>query len=308
MNRIERLTAILLLLQEKAHTAQEIAGHFEVSRRTVLRDVQALSEMGVPVIAREGAGGGYSLPADYSLAPLALTSREAFLLLLALNSIDRPAHMLFNRERASLLAKLRALLPENEITHLEHLLETVNVEIPGHARPAPFLEDLVQAVEQRRWLKIIYQSADQTTIRHMLPVQVSLRNGFWYCLAFNLEKEEYRTYRVDRIQSVETAPAEIQAIPTPEQVPYEHQDHPQIIVELTARGAASLESDLHFGPRVQGLPSGGRVTFRCPPSEIDWYARFFVGLGDEVTVLAPEELRQKMRDIGQKLADRYSKQ
>jgi len=57
MNRVDRLTAILLLLQERPRTSEEIARRFEVSKRTVLRDVQALSEMGVPVIARDGAGG-----------------------------------------------------------------------------------------------------------------------------------------------------------------------------------------------------------------------------------------------------------
>src|SRR5512140_1002845 len=109
MNRIERMTAILLYLQEKARTSEDIARHFEVSRRTVLRDVQALSEMGVPVIAREGAGGGYSLPEDYSLDPLALTAHEAFLLLMSLRALIRLADSPFARERASLTAKLRSL-------------------------------------------------------------------------------------------------------------------------------------------------------------------------------------------------------
>jgi predicted DNA-binding transcriptional regulator YafY len=78
MNRVERLTATLLLLQEKPRTAAEIAAAFEISRRTVLRDIQALSEMGVPVIAREGPGGGYWLPESYSLDPLALSTNESF--------------------------------------------------------------------------------------------------------------------------------------------------------------------------------------------------------------------------------------
>src|SRR5688572_24599506 len=106
MNRIERLTAILLLLQEKPHTSLEIAHHFEISKRTVLRDIQALSEMGVPVIAQPGSGGGYSLPDGYLLAPLPLTLHEAFLLRLALNTITRLPELPFLPERSSLLAKL----------------------------------------------------------------------------------------------------------------------------------------------------------------------------------------------------------
>lgn len=306
MNRIERLTAILLLLQAQPYTAQEIADQFEVSRRTILRDVQALSEMGVPVIAREGAGGGYALPADYTLAPLALSSREAFLLLLALSSIERPGQMLFHRERASLEAKLRALLPRAGMERLQQMLEKVNIEVAEHGGPAPLLDELVEAVEKRRWLKIFYRSAGNSATRHILPVHVQLKNGFWYCEAFNLEKEEYRTYRVDRIQSIEAAPPEVQAIAAPDPVPYEHEDHPQITVQLTARGAARVESDVHFGPRVRELADGGQISFRCPPDELDYYARFFAILGEDATVLAPEALRLKMLDLGAQLVKRYS--
>lgn len=307
MNRIERLTAILLLLQDRPQTAQEIADQFEVSRRTILRDVQALSEMGVPVIAREGVGGGYALPDDYSLAPLALSAREAFLLLLALSSINRPGQMLFHRERTSLEAKLRALLPRSSLDNLQHMLAKVNIEVAEHSGPAPLLDELVEAIEKQRWIKINYRSAGNIADRHVLPVQVLLKNGFWYCEAFNLEKEEYRTYRVDRIQTIEDAPPEMQAMQAPAPVPYEHEDHPQITVQLTARGVARVESDIHFGPRVQGMPDGGVVSFRCPPDELNWYAGYFASLGDDATVLAPDALRLKLHHLGTQLVERYSK-
>ena len=80
MNRIDRLTAIILLLQSGKRTANEIAHRFEVSKRTAFRDIQALCEIGVPIVTEAGAHGGYTLMPDYSLAPLQLTLREALLL------------------------------------------------------------------------------------------------------------------------------------------------------------------------------------------------------------------------------------
>src|SRR5215218_6401323 len=127
MNRVDRLTAILMLLQDRPRTSDEIARHFEVSKRTILRDVQALSEMGVPIIAREGAGGGYSLPEDYWLAPLPLTSHEAFLLLLALSAVSRHSEIPFMGAYRSLIAKLRALMPSS-LPDLDDLLARVSVE------------------------------------------------------------------------------------------------------------------------------------------------------------------------------------
>jgi len=80
MNRIDRLTAIILLLQGGRRTASEIARRFEVSKRTAFRDIQALCEIGVPIVTESGAHGGYTLMPDYSLAPLQLMLREALLL------------------------------------------------------------------------------------------------------------------------------------------------------------------------------------------------------------------------------------
>src|SRR5918996_482286 len=88
MNRVDRLTAIILLLQDRPRTCGEIAAHFEVSRRTILRDVQALCEMGVPVISQDGLHGGYSLPPEFHVRPLPLNTKEAILLLLALGALE----------------------------------------------------------------------------------------------------------------------------------------------------------------------------------------------------------------------------
>src|SRR5579864_4522020 len=113
MNRIDRLTAIILLLQGGRRTANEIARRFEVSKRTVFRDIEALCEMGVPIITESGAHGGYTLMPDYSLAPLQLTMREALLLRMALSSVSQLADTPFKQERESLLAKSIGQLRDN---------------------------------------------------------------------------------------------------------------------------------------------------------------------------------------------------
>src|SRR5207247_2253885 len=138
-------------LQERPRTSDEIARHFEVSKRTILRDVQALSEMGVPIIAREGAGGGYSLPGDYWLAPLPLTSHEAFLLLLALSAVSRHSEIPFIESYKSLIAKLRALMPLNsEMPGLDEMLARVSVEVPERESRAPYLDAMIDAAKEMR--------------------------------------------------------------------------------------------------------------------------------------------------------------
>src|SRR5207247_7550896 len=98
MNRIDRLTAIILLLQGGRRTASEIARRFEVSRRTVFRDIEALGEMGIAIVTEAGAPGGYTLMPDYSRAPLQLPGGESLLLRLALSSVSQLADMPFMQE------------------------------------------------------------------------------------------------------------------------------------------------------------------------------------------------------------------
>lgn len=307
MNRIERLTAILLLLQEKPRTSMEIARHFEVSKRTVLRDVEALCQMGVPVISQDGAGGGYSLPSSYRLTPLPLTSNEAFLLLLSLGSITQLSDTPYAQERASLVAKLQSLLSSEQKQEVEQMLATVAVDVPERKQRSPHLEALIEAAREQRWVLITYQTGPNPSSIHILPRQITTQNGYWYCRAYCYEDEEERTYRVDRVQNVTNAPSRFRYIEAPEPRPYSYESHPEVRVTLTARGAASVESEPHLGQQLQRHPDGtGHLAFRCPPSELNYYARYFGGLGDDAQVEAPQELRERLADLARKLSKEYS--
>lgn len=308
MNRIERLTAILLLLQEKSYTAAEIAHHFEISRRTVLRDIQALSEMSVPIIAQAGPGGGYALPADFSPTPLPLTTGEAFLLQLTLTTLAKLADTPFMPERASLLAKLRALLPAQLSPAVEPLLAVADMDVPERTQRSPFLEPLLEAAQQQRWVRVTYQSTERLSVQHLLPSRITMQNGYWYCHAYAFEHQEERTYRVDRIRTFSLADEQFQATPMSEPRPYGHDSHPQVVVSLTARGVAYVESEPHLGQALQRNPDGtGSLVFRCPPGELNWFARYFAGFGAEAEVCAPPELRERLRQLGHRLVEQYQK-
>jgi predicted DNA-binding transcriptional regulator YafY len=306
VNRIDRLTGILLLLQDQPRTAADIARHFEVSRRTILRDVQALCEIGVPVVAREGVGGGYSLPEGYRPAPLPLSTAEVFLLLLALNTISRLADTPFGQARTTLAAKLRALLPGEQLPDIERMLATVGVDVPERTERAPLLDALIDAAQERRWVCVAYRSAERRSIQHLLPRQIFAQQGYWYCRAYAAEHAAERMYRVDRVEALEPPGGDFQPPSTPDPLPYDHESHPQVIATLTARGVATVESDPHLGRQIERTPDGsGRLVFRCPPDELDWYARYFASLGSHAQVCAPAELREQICQIGRTLLEQY---
>jgi predicted DNA-binding transcriptional regulator YafY len=306
MNRVERLTGILLLLQAQTLTSEQIAARFEVSKRTVLRDIQALSEMGVPVIAVAGPGGGYSLPEDYLLAPLPLSIHEAFILLLSLSVIDNLPDAPFLAERTSLRAKLQTLLPQQ--INVDQMLSAVKVSIPERATAAPYLEALLIAVQEQCWLEIQYQSTERLSIQQVLPREILTENGYWYCRAYSADRQEERTYRVDRIQSVMLLEPPFPTVSKRESLPYDDPSHPQVSVRLTPRGVAYAESETHIAQGIQRNPDGsGLLAFRCPPSELAYFARFFAGLGAEAEVCAPVELQDRLVEIGEQMVNLYTK-
>src|SRR5438105_2641436 len=145
MTKTDRLTGILLLLQERPYTARELAERFEVSRRTVIRDAEALCQIGVPLIAQDGAGGGYSLPDAFNLEPLQLTRQEAFLLLVALSGLEQLSSTPFGTARETLRAKVRQALPASTRSEAEQLAGFVSLNPPDRERPAPFLDLLIRA-------------------------------------------------------------------------------------------------------------------------------------------------------------------
>jgi len=307
MNRIDRLTAILSLLQERKRTAGELARRFEVSRRTVLRDVQALSEMGIPIVADLGASGGYTLPPDYSLPPLALTLHEALLLRLALGGLARLAETPYKEDRESLLAKVDTLLPRHERAHLDRVQQTLSIDIPSRPYPTPFLDRLVESARQERWVAVIYRSENGESHQTLLPLHLRTADGLWYCEAYSHERRETRTYRVDRMLEARGAlpPRDTES---PE-VSRTHVDpaFPEVRIDLTARGVLRLEREQHLAKYIERTATGaGQIMLRLHTVDYAWLVRIVLSLGTEARVDAPEELRQLLRQAAQEILNHHA--
>jgi predicted DNA-binding transcriptional regulator YafY len=307
MNRIDRLTAILLLLQGGKRTAGEIAQHFEVSRRTILRDIQALCEMGLPIAAELGASGGYSLPPDYSLPPLALTLHEALLLRLALSSLAKLSETPFKRERESLLAKVQTLLPRRGREDLDQLTQVLSLDVPSRPYPTPFLNHLLESSRKEQWIAVTYRSENGISQQTLLPMRVHAEAGLWYCEAYSYEHQEMRVYRADRFLEVKAAPSYPHLEhPASSTIPHVHPSFPEVCIHLTARGVLRLERHPHLISHLQQKEGGdGWLSLHLRLEEYDWLVSIVLSLGADAKVFAPEELRMRVLQAVQEIACHY---
>lgn len=311
MKRMDRLMAILMALQQRAETARSLADKFEVSKRTILRDMQSLSEMGVPLVSMTGPTGGFQLMEGYQLSPLQFTSQEALTILVSLQAMTKMTDTPFNKERWTVIDKIKNSLPENILKQIEPILERTEVEVPKRNYKAPQLSALIDYTSESRWLKVFYRSQRHQRWLCILPKRIYTSHGFWYCEAYSPTHEEERLFRVDRMDKIEV-------IERPEYESENHLSHKdqsnsnnvsssfRVKAKLTYRGMLQVEQDIHIGECVHALSNEEwEADFQCPATEWSWAVRFFFSLGSDAEVTEPETLRKEIYRMAERLCNQY---
>ncbi|WP_299601311.1 YafY family protein [uncultured Aquimarina sp.] len=199
MKRLHRLTAILVKLQSKKIVqAADLADKFDVSIRTIYRDMLALSDAGVPIGAE--AGTGYYLVDGYSLPPIMFTEKEANALITAAKIIETNNDASLIADYNEVVEKVKAILNTSQKEKLE-LLEQRIVSPPFRKSPeSTYLSVIQQAITDLRVLEIQYTAASQEfTKRTVEPLGVYFTNTIWVMIAFCRLRNDYREFRTDRI-------------------------------------------------------------------------------------------------------------
>ncbi|MFW0794003.1 WYL domain-containing protein [Gordonia sp. CPCC 205515] len=196
--RAERLLSVLMMLRSRGQmTAAALAAELEVSERTVLRDIEALSLSGVPVYAERGRNGGFALVEGYRTDLTGLTLDEAIALLSGNGRIDSPA-------AASAFRKLEAALPEVHRGRVAEASQRILVRPEGFVRSAQTMDALApvqQAVFEGRRIRVMYQARGREPRERVLdPIGLIVAGDTWYLVANSSGQE--RMYRVSRISEI----------------------------------------------------------------------------------------------------------
>jgi predicted DNA-binding transcriptional regulator YafY len=312
MSQAARLLEVLFQLRAKPRvTVQELAEQFAVSRRTMLRDLHALSAMGVPLVAIPGPGGGYGLVRDQRLPPLQLSVPEALGLLLAYEAFLQNAPSPFATENLSAVTKLRGLLPPDLLGELDQLRQHVAVIERPRDSDAPLLGELLQAAVDRAHLRVVYDALSGRSERLIFPFGIYAQSGFWYCACYDYRRERHLTLRADRFVSIarEAGPPPPQQSVVDWARDMERDDWPGLPLRVRVNERAMRRDDLPtlFG-RLRPDGDGGVIEGSLPPSEIDFYAGLLLGAGTDLLVESPPELIVALRRQIAALAARYADQ
>lgn len=207
MNRIDRLQAIIIHLQSKrVVTAQELAERFDLSIRTIYRDIRALEEAGVPIGSE--AGIGYFLSDTYHLPPISFTKEEASALLIGAKFVEQMGDTSTKASNQSALYKIKSVLNSEEKEQLEVLQDTIVVvgQCPTNScHESTLMADIQSAIVGQRQLSIEYHAfySNEQSRRVVEPIGIVFYSGTWHMIGYCTLRSDYRDFRIDRIKALE---------------------------------------------------------------------------------------------------------
>ncbi|GCB48514.1 YafY family protein [Streptomyces sp. NL15-2K] len=309
-----RLLQLLSLLQTpREWPGGELADRLRVSRRTVRRDIDRLRELGYPVQATKGAEGGYRLVAGKAIPPLVLDDEEAVAIAVGLRA--GAGHALQGVDEASVraLAKLEQVLP-SRLRHRVATLQAATTPLTsgdGASIAPETLTAMASTVAGRERLRFAYRARDGIESRRVVePYRLVSTGQRWYLVAYDLDRGDWRTFRVDRVSEpfatgARFAPREL---PTGSAAEYLRQSMygRQETYGFTVTFDATPEAVAARAPAWLGVPEaldgGGCVMRGVVGDSVEWLAVRLAMLGFDFTVREPEELVRCVRELGGRLA------
>ena len=294
--QINRLFEIIyILLNKKTITAKELAERFEVSVRTIYRDIDTLSSAGIPVYASQGKGGGISLLDDYVLDKSVLSERERNEILYALQGLS----ITQAPEADKILTKLSSLFNINKTSWIE-----VDFSPWGSDEKRTCQFTIIKdAILSRRIIEFNYfSSSGEKSTRRVEPVKLVFKVNAWYLQAFCLTKNTYRFFKITRMLDVlmtpETFPEkDLEELPESEPAK-KTQSWIDVYLKISAQGAYRVYDEFDENNITKNKDGSFNVTASLPDNP--WLIRYILSFGADIEVLAPQNVRGMfLKELGE---------
>ncbi len=289
---IDRLFQIIyILLSKKSITAKELAERFEVSVRTIYRDIDTLSSAGIPIYASQGKGGGISLLDDYILNKSLLSDREQNEIIYALQSLA----ITTTPKAAKVLAKLRSLFNKNETNWIEVDFSPWGSGVDSSSEFAIIKE----AILSHGIITFKYiSSSGEKSIRRVEPMKLIFKVNAWYLQAFCLTKNKYRTFKITRmsdvLMSAESFPERNFKEFLEKSKAQENQKWIDICLHISANGAYRVYDEFDESEITKN--SDGSFTVNTSMPDGEWIYNYLFSYGTLLEVKKPQVTRLEMKN------------
>ncbi|MEO1010329.1 MAG: YafY family protein [Bacteroidota bacterium] len=306
VKRFDRIVAILIQLQSKRVVkAQEMADRFQVSLRTIYRDIRSLEVAGVPIVSE--AGIGYSIMEGYRLPPVMFSREEAGSFVAAEKLMQQFTDKSLGAHYESAMFKLKSVLRGSEKDRVEILESQVTIspaQVMFNKDIPNALEILFEGIAEKKRVYLYYESirANTPLDREIEPVGVFNENNFWYVMGYCHLRNDYRQFRADRIQRIAL---------TQHDFSMEHQSldilrqkgeaapktQVKIIVDrLVAKFLQATRNNQGFVSERKLENGAVEMTFMSMDIN-DHFARWYLSFGDYAQILEPDCLKERVAEL-----------
>ncbi|WWR16986.1 YafY family protein [Lachnospiraceae bacterium JLR.KK008] len=308
--KVDRLVSIIMmLLDQKRIGAQELADLFEVSPRTIYRDIDAINMAGIPVRSISGVGGGFEIMPEYKIDKNVFSTADLTAILIGLSNLS---NMIRGDDLVNVLAKIRSFIPADRAKDIEAKTNQVCIDLSswsGNQNIQPYLQKIKSALEDHKLLTFAYIAHHgHKAVRIVEPYQLVLKSSHWYFYGYCHDRRDYRLFRLSRMSDLQIK----QEVFVPRDYQKPVLDFEEIIqtmqTEIKIRIHKSvLDRVLEFCTFDHFLPDGDEhYIVNFPFIENEYYYDILLSFGVNCECLAPSHIRTKMRQRIQNMAVIYS--
>ena len=308
--KTDRLVAILVILLRKERVAaKELAERFDVSVRTILRDVEAINLAGIPIVTYQGSGGGIGIADGYRLDKSVLTGDEMAAIISTLKGID---NTIKGKSHEILMEKLKNTLTSPQLELLNAKMRQFVVDLSPWHEDAYTKEKLAvirEAIEAAKELEFIYtDSQGKKTQRRVEPYSLILKAQKWYLYAWCSLRNSFRLFKVSRMQELSKSGVSFspREIPADQAVQESNLKNTQDMVALELVFSEAMEGIIAewYGADLEKGDDGRIMVRTLLPDNYQTYG-FLLSFGNQVEVVSPPHVRQALGQIGKEIYQKY---
>ncbi|WP_455618137.1 helix-turn-helix transcriptional regulator [Eisenbergiella sp.] len=310
--KIDRLVSIIMVLLDKNRIgAQELADMFEVSLRTIYRDIDAINMAGIPVHGTAGVNGGFEIMPEYKLDKKVFSAADLSAILMGLSSLS---NMIHGDELINALAKVKSFIPADRAKDIALKANQIFIDLSpwmGNRNMQPYLGKIKTALQESRLLSFEYADRyGNKTIRTAEPYQLVLKSNYWYLQGFCRKRNDFRLFRLSRMSKLQLQEEAF----TPRDFQKPHLEFADILAsmqsEIKIRIHESIrEKVLDYCTEDGFSPDGdGHYLVSFPFIENDYYYNILFSFGNKCECLEPPHVRAEMKRRIHEIAALYENQ
>lgn len=299
--KIDRVIGILsILLQREKVTASELAEKFEVSRRTIIRDIEEINKAGIPIVTFQGQGGGISVMDGFRLDRTLLSNDDMKAILAGLKSLDSVSD---TKRYRQLMSKLSA---ENSDTiNMENQI-IIDLSSWDKAAVSDKIELIKNAIDSRLKIRFTYFSPVGETVREIEPYHLVFQWSSWYVWGYCTLRNDYRMFKLTRLTDLECTNESCELREVPEYT-CDKLRHTKGEIEATVKFDKSLKWRIidEFGTELPRFDENGDILLTFTWSDVPSFYSYILSFGDKAEILSPKEYRSEFNEMIKRISEKY---